>query len=85
MVSLELDSYEEDWTKLGGVLVHGRAEFIESGADHELGLALLRNKYPQYRTGPSSLNSSTPIVKVAPYKVASWYLGGNSVPRFGAY
>jgi len=34
-VSLELDSYSDDWSKLKGVLILGKAGFLESGHDHE--------------------------------------------------
>ena len=51
-VSLVIDDYSEDWTKLGFVLITGRAEIIspeESNGEHARAVALLREKYEQYR------------------------------------
>ena len=82
-VSLELDSYSDDWSQLKGVLVHGKAEFLDSGPDHDLGLRLLKEKYHQYREGASALSSGVPVVRVVPTRVTNWYLGGSAVSRPG--
>lgn len=84
-VSLELDSYSDDWSRLKGILIQGKAEFLVSGAEHDSGLSLLKEKYQQYGTGPSALAASVTIVRVTPCRVTSWFLEGSSVPRFGAY
>lgn len=47
--ALIFDSYDEDWSKLGWVLVRGAASIVEGGAEHETVIAALRDKYPQYR------------------------------------
>jgi nitroimidazol reductase NimA-like FMN-containing flavoprotein (pyridoxamine 5'-phosphate oxidase superfamily) len=84
-VSLELDSYSDDWSKLKGVLVYGTAQFIESEDDKKVALGLLREKYRQYREGSSALTTHDAIVKVLPNKVTSWYLAGSSTRSFGSY
>ena len=51
-VSLVIDDYSEDWSKLGFVFITGRAEIIspeESAPEHARAVALLREKYEQYR------------------------------------
>jgi coenzyme F420-0:L-glutamate ligase/coenzyme F420-1:gamma-L-glutamate ligase len=48
--ALLIDRYEDDWSRLGYLLVHARAELAEPGsAAHAAGLPLLRARYPQYR------------------------------------
>ena len=44
------DRYDEDWSKLGWVMLRGRAEILHDGAEHDRAQALLRERYPQYRT-----------------------------------
>jgi PPOX class probable F420-dependent enzyme len=49
-VALVADVYDEDWSRLAFVLVHGTARVLADGAEHERALDLLRARYPQYRT-----------------------------------
>ena len=44
------DHYEEDWKRIGYVLIRGRAELLESGPEHEKATRLLRERYPQFGT-----------------------------------
>lgn len=46
-VALVVDRYDEDWARLGWVMVRGHAEVIESGSEHTLAQARLRDRYPQ--------------------------------------
>ncbi|HEV7130111.1 MAG TPA: TIGR03668 family PPOX class F420-dependent oxidoreductase [Ktedonobacterales bacterium] len=49
-VSLVIDQYTEDWTRLGYLLVHGQAALLPPQThDHIEAIALLRERYPQYR------------------------------------
>lgn len=49
-VCLVVDRYDEDWTRLAFVQVHGAARVMEPGeAGHAEAVAALRAKYPQYR------------------------------------
>jgi PPOX class probable F420-dependent enzyme len=43
------DRYDEDWRRLGWVMLRGRAEILESGSEHDSAQELLRARYPQYR------------------------------------
>src|SRR5919204_723082 len=51
-VSVLVDHYEEDWTRLWWVRLDGRAEVLEDGARSERALGLLSDKYSQYRESP---------------------------------
>jgi PPOX class probable F420-dependent enzyme len=68
--SLLVDRYDEDWTRLRYILVFGRAEILGGGSARERGLALLREKYPQYRTMPDF--GQGPVIRLTPERVASW-------------
>ena len=46
-VAVVVDRYDEDWTQLGWVMLHGRAEILIEGTEHDAAQALLRARYPQ--------------------------------------
>ena len=50
--SLLIDRWSEDWSRLGWLRLHGRAELLEpephEREEHATALAQLREKYPQY-------------------------------------
>lgn len=68
-VSLVVDDYDEDWSKLGFVIVQGRAEIVERGDERSAALALLREKYPQYR---AMALEERPLLVIEPESVAAW-------------
>jgi nitroimidazol reductase NimA-like FMN-containing flavoprotein (pyridoxamine 5'-phosphate oxidase superfamily) len=70
-VSVEVDYYSDDWSKLKGVLVYGKASILSSGTDHDKGVKLLREKYAQYQT---VLTDDTRIVSVPASDIVSWNL-----------
>lgn len=46
-----VDRYDEDWSRLGWVLLRCRAELLPPATpEHALALTLLRQRYPQYVT-----------------------------------
>ena len=49
-VSLVFDRYDEDWSRLGWVMVSGTATIIDGGQEHEVAVAALRERYEQYRS-----------------------------------
>jgi PPOX class probable F420-dependent enzyme len=55
-VSVLLDHYDDDWTKLWWIEVQGRATVVRARAETEPPIpavaAALRRKYPQYQTTP---------------------------------
>ena len=68
-VSLVVDDYDEDWTKLAFVIVRGRAEIVERGDERSEALALLREKYSQYR---AMALEDRPLLVIEPESVAAW-------------
>ena len=68
-VSLVIDHYDEDWSKLWYLLVHGRAELIEGGPATAQAIALLRSKYPQYRRMALADN---PVIRITPERATGW-------------
>jgi PPOX class probable F420-dependent enzyme len=44
-----VDRWDEDWRRLGWVMLRGRAEILYAGAEHDKAQALLIARYPQYR------------------------------------
>ena len=51
-VAVLVDHYEEDWSRLWWVRLRGTAHVIEDGPKRERALALLAEKYAQYRSEP---------------------------------
>jgi PPOX class probable F420-dependent enzyme len=49
-IAVTMDRWDEDWSRLAWVMLHGRAEVLADGAEHDLAQARLRERYPQYRT-----------------------------------
>jgi PPOX class probable F420-dependent enzyme len=41
------DHYDEDWTRLGWVMLRGNAEVLSDGREHDMAQALLKTRYPQ--------------------------------------
>ena len=70
-VAFLVDDYDEDWTALAYVLVRGRAEMVRDGDEREHALALLRDKYPQYRTMPLD-GPAHPVVRITAEHAHMW-------------
>ena len=68
-VSLVVDHYEDDWQRLGYLLVFGRAELLQHGQERADAIGLLRDKYPQYRSMDVADN---PVIKITPERVVAW-------------
>jgi PPOX class probable F420-dependent enzyme len=69
------DRYDEDWSRLGWVMLRGAAEIIDAGAEHDRAQALLRARYPQYRVMPIE---ALPVIALRVARVTTW--GNLSVP-----
>jgi PPOX class probable F420-dependent enzyme len=64
-----VDRWDEDWTRLGWVMLRGPAEILETGAEHDAAQALLRERYTQYQ----SMNlADLPVIALRIAHVASW-------------
>ena len=69
-VSLVIDDYSEDWSKLVYVIINGLAYIIGPDAgEHARAVVLLREKYPQYR---SMAIENSLIVKITPLRIRRW-------------
>ena len=44
-----VDRYDEDWSRLGWVMLRGSAEILESGPEHDRAQALIVARYPQLK------------------------------------
>lgn len=67
-VSMLVDHYEDDWSRLWWVRADGRAEIHYSGEQLANGYALLRRKYVQYQR----IALDGPVVTVTVERWASW-------------
>lgn len=70
-VALLIDHYEEDWTQLAYVLVHGVAQIVDDPKEYMLALRNLRDKYVQYRAMALSAERN-PAVRIDPERVHVW-------------
>ena len=68
-VAFLVDRYDEDWTRLGWVMLRGRAEILANGEEHDRAQALLRDKYPQYR---AMALADLPVIALRIAHVAGW-------------
>jgi PPOX class probable F420-dependent enzyme len=67
--ALVVDRYDEDWSRLGWVMVQGRAEVLEFGPEHDQAQAHLRARYPQL---VAMRIEGLPVVAVRVDHAASW-------------
>jgi PPOX class probable F420-dependent enzyme len=68
--SLLIDQYDDDWSHLGYILVHGHAELLQPQASlHTQALVLLRERYIQYLTMELEKHS---VIAITPDSVTSW-------------
>jgi PPOX class probable F420-dependent enzyme len=63
------DRWDEDWTRLGWVMLRGPAEILADGAEHDRAQALLRSRYPQYR---GMALDGLPVIAIRIERVTSW-------------
>jgi PPOX class probable F420-dependent enzyme len=73
-VAVVVDEYDEDWTRLAYVLLHGTAQVLTGGEEHARALRLLREKYPQYR---AMQLEGCPVICMAVQRVISWAYRGS--------
>lgn len=70
-VSLIIDKYYEDWSRLYFLKISGLASLIEEGDEYENSLMSLCEKYSQYRD-MDLLNLGLPLIKILPERIVSW-------------
>jgi PPOX class probable F420-dependent enzyme len=78
-VSLLLDEYAEDWSRLWWLELRGRAEVVRADTETDPRIAapaaLLRAKYPQYASTPLFLGPPT-LIRIATEKARGWSASG---------
>jgi PPOX class probable F420-dependent enzyme len=67
-VTILVDHYEEDWSRLWWIRLRGVARVLDDGDERERALELLRRKYPQYRAEPPD----GPVLAVDVTEVREW-------------
>jgi PPOX class probable F420-dependent enzyme len=67
-VTVLVDHYDEDWGRLWWIRLRGRARVLDDGDERDHALALLREKYPQYRAEPPD----GPVLAVDVTDVRDW-------------
>lgn len=67
--SLVVDRYADDWSRLGWVLLHGRAEILTGGVEHAEAQALVRARYPQMREMDLT---GLPVIALRLARAGSW-------------
>jgi PPOX class probable F420-dependent enzyme len=67
-VTVLVDHYAEDWHSLWWIRLRGRARILDEGDERERAIALLREKYPQYRDEPPD----GPVLAVDVSDVREW-------------
>ena len=68
-VSLVIDHYDENWSKLAYVLITGAARVMQRGQRHRRAVTLLRRKYSQYRT---MAIDRRPVIVIKPKRITGW-------------
>ena len=69
VVAVVVDRYDEEWTRLGWVMLRGRAEILSGGMEHRDAQALLRSRYPQLT---AMQIAEHPVIAVRIERVTSW-------------
>jgi PPOX class probable F420-dependent enzyme len=73
-VQLLADVYDEDWSRLAFVQADGRAILVQPGGPgHARAIALLREKYPQYR---DMALETRPVIAIVVERWRSWSASG---------
>jgi PPOX class probable F420-dependent enzyme len=68
-VAVVVDRYDEDWAMLGWVMLHGHAEILTEGTEHQDAQTLLRSRYPQLR---AMQIARYPVIAVRIERATSW-------------
>jgi len=68
-VAVVVDRYDDDWTRLGWVMLRGRAEILRNGTEHDRAQALLRSRYRQLA---AMQIAELPVIAVRLARVTSW-------------
>jgi PPOX class probable F420-dependent enzyme len=67
-VTILVDHYDDDWSRLWWIRIRGRARVLEGGDERDRALALLAEKYEQYRAEPPD----GPVLAVDMTEARAW-------------
>lgn len=68
-VALTVDRYDDDWRRLGWVMLRGAASILRQGSEYGDAQASLRERYPQYR---EMYLADLPVIAIHVERVTSW-------------
>lgn len=68
-IAVTVDRWDEDWSRLAWIMLRGAADILADGPEHDRAQALLREKYPQYR---SMDLAGLPVIAMRIKRVLSW-------------
>jgi PPOX class probable F420-dependent enzyme len=63
------DRWDENWTRLGWVMLRGPAEILSAGTEHDRAQELLRERYDQYRAMELA---ELPVIAIRIERVTTW-------------
>ena len=64
-----VDRYDEDWRRLGWVMLRGPAEILDSGPEHDRAQAMIVARYPQLR---AMHIAGLPVIAVRIARATNW-------------
>ena len=70
-VSLTVDRYDEEWSRLCWVILEGRADILTDGPERAGAVDLLRDKYVQYRTMGLDRDTAR-VIRISPERTLHW-------------
>ena len=70
-ISLVIDDYYEDWSRLCFIIIKGKASLIYRGKEYLESLRMLSGKYIQYRE-MNLMDLKLPVIKIVPNRIISW-------------
>lgn len=68
-VAVVVDRYDEDWSRLGWVMLHGRAEILSQGREHDEAQVLLRSRYRRLEVMQIA---GLPVIAVRIERATNW-------------
>jgi nitroimidazol reductase NimA-like FMN-containing flavoprotein (pyridoxamine 5'-phosphate oxidase superfamily) len=74
LVSIVFDDYDRaNWSNLRGIRIQGNAKILDGGEEYRHAHALLKDKYPEYRTEEGGWEyGEIPIIKITPKSFGKW-------------
>ena len=64
-----VDRYDEDWSRLGWVMLRGSAEILKAGPEHDRAQALIVARYPQLK---AMHIAGLPVIALRIARVTDW-------------